>query len=109
MTKKISIAIDAMGGDNAPDKTIQGIKIFLNNNKNKNDYLLNVFGREKEIKNKLKKFDISHDYINIINSETVEIDCGACIFISSPSKSALYGGVTLTFRRNVLPSITRTR
>ena len=55
MTKKISIAIDAMGGDNAPDKTIQGIKIFLNNNKNKNDYLLNVFGREKEIKNKLKK------------------------------------------------------
>jgi glycerol-3-phosphate acyltransferase PlsX len=74
MTKKISIAIDAMGGDNAPDKTIQGIKIFLNNNKNKNDYLLNVFGREKEIKNKLKKFDISHDYINIINSETVVSD-----------------------------------
>ena len=29
MTKKISIAIDAMGGDNAPDKTIQGIKIFI--------------------------------------------------------------------------------
>ena len=74
MTKKISIAIDAMGGDNAPDKTIQGIKIFLNNNKNKNDYLLNVFGKEKEIKNKLKKFDISHDYINIINSETVVSD-----------------------------------
>ena len=39
-----------MGGENAPDKTIQGIKIFLNSNKNKNDYLLNVFGREKEIK-----------------------------------------------------------
>tara|TARA_B100001057_G_scaffold480208_1_gene552788 strand:- start:81 stop:1103 length:1023 start_codon:yes stop_codon:yes gene_type:complete len=74
MTKKISIAIDAMGGDNAPDKTIQGIKIFLNSNKNKNDYLLNVFGREKEIKDKLKKFDISYDYINIINSETVVSD-----------------------------------
>ena len=26
---KISIAIDAMGGDNSPDKTIEGIKIFL--------------------------------------------------------------------------------
>ena len=25
MSKKISIAIDAMGGDNAPDKTIEGI------------------------------------------------------------------------------------
>ena len=29
MSKKISIAIDAMGGDNSPDKTIEGIKFFL--------------------------------------------------------------------------------
>ena len=33
MSKKISIAIDAMGGDNSPDKTIEGIKIFLDKNK----------------------------------------------------------------------------
>ena len=74
MTKKISIAIDAMGGDNAPDKTIQGIKIFLNKNKNKNDFLLNIFGREKDIKDRLKKFDISYNFINIINSETIVSD-----------------------------------
>ena len=37
-----------MGGDNAPDKTIQGIKIFLNKNKNKNDFLL-IFLVEKRI------------------------------------------------------------
>ena len=36
MSKKISIAIDAMGGDNSPDKTIEGIK-FLDKNKSKND------------------------------------------------------------------------
>ena len=30
MSKKISIAIDAMGGDNSPDKTIQGISFFIN-------------------------------------------------------------------------------
>ena len=29
MSKKISIAIDAMGGDNSPDKTIEGIKFFI--------------------------------------------------------------------------------
>ena len=29
MTKKITIAIDAMGGDNSPDKTINGVKLFL--------------------------------------------------------------------------------
>jgi len=36
MTKKISIAIDAMGGDNSPNKTIEGIKLFLNKNCFKN-------------------------------------------------------------------------
>ena len=29
MSKKITIAIDAMGGDNSPDKTIQGVSLFL--------------------------------------------------------------------------------
>ena len=38
MQKKISIAIDAMGGDNSPDKTIKGIKLFLDKNKSKKDF-----------------------------------------------------------------------
>ena len=29
MSKIITIAIDAMGGDNSPDKTIQGVNYFL--------------------------------------------------------------------------------
>ena len=33
MKKKITIAIDAMGGDNSPNKTIEGVKIFLDKNK----------------------------------------------------------------------------
>ena len=36
MTKKITIAIDAMGGENSPIKTIDGVKIFLESNKKKN-------------------------------------------------------------------------
>ena len=39
MTKKISIAIDAMGGDNSPDKTIEGLKFFLEKNSSKNDFI----------------------------------------------------------------------
>ena len=38
MSKKITIAIDAMGGENSPDKTIEGIKIFLDKNKSRNDF-----------------------------------------------------------------------
>ena len=73
MSKKISIAIDAMGGDNSPDKTIKGIKIFLNNNNNK-DFILNIFGRENDIKTNLKKYHIESDSINIINSTSVVSD-----------------------------------
>ena len=74
MLKKISIAIDAMGGDNSPDKTIEGIKIFLDRNKSKDDFVLNIFGKENEIKNKLNKYKISSESINIINSDTVVSD-----------------------------------
>ena len=33
MKDKIIIAIDAMGGENSPDKNIHGLSLFLQNNK----------------------------------------------------------------------------
>ncbi len=74
MEKKISIAIDAMGGDNSPDKTIEGIKLFINRNKSNNDFVLNVFGQENIIKEKLKTKNVETNLINIINSNTVISD-----------------------------------
>ena len=49
MKEKITIAIDAMGGENSPNKNIHGISIFIQNNKNKNDFLFNIYGNEKLI------------------------------------------------------------
>ena len=40
MTEKIKIAIDAMGGENAPKKIIDGINIVLKNNYNNNFFYL---------------------------------------------------------------------
>ena len=74
MSKKISIAIDAMGGDNSPDKTIEGIKFFLDKYKNQDDFVLNVFGKEDVIKDKLKKYNTVSKSINVINSNTVVSD-----------------------------------
>ena len=71
MSKKISIAIDAMGGDNSPDKIIEGVKIFLENNINKDDFILNLFGKEYVIKENLSKYKISTDLINVINSTSI--------------------------------------
>ena len=75
MSNKISIAIDAMGGDNSPDKIIKGIKIFLDFNKSNDDFVLNVFGNEEIIKNKMEILKMDLSKIRIINSiKTVSDD-----------------------------------
>ena len=77
MKKKISIAIDAMGGEDSPDKTIQGIKIFLDKNKSNNDFIINIFGKENLINEKLKKnniFSYIDQTIKVFNSDKVVSD-----------------------------------
>ncbi len=68
MTKKITIAIDAMGGENAPDKTINGVKFFLEKNKSDKDFILNLYGDEVQINEKIKKYNIKSDFIKIIHT-----------------------------------------
>jgi phosphate acyltransferase len=74
MNKKITIAIDAMGGDNSPDKTIEGVSIFLRENKRNNDFILNLFGDEFKIKEKLKKYNIISSLIKITHTDSVVSD-----------------------------------
>ena len=74
MSKKISIAIDAMGGDNAPNKTVEGVYFFLKNNKDKDDFVLNLFGKENEIFNELKKYNYKKELVNVINTDSVVSD-----------------------------------
>ena len=51
MTKILNIAVDAMGGEGSPKKTIDGIIHHSKSTKNIN---YNIFGDEKEIKELLK-------------------------------------------------------
>ena len=60
-----------MGGENAPEKTIEGVKLFLDKNKSNSDFILNLFGNEDLIKEKIKKFNINSNLINIINTNKV--------------------------------------
>ncbi len=73
MSKKITIAIDAMGGDNSPDKTIQAVGFFLKFN-TKDDYLLDLYGDENIIKKKLYQYKISSPSIKITHTESVVSD-----------------------------------
>ena len=52
-----SIAIDAMGGSNSPDKVIEGISFFL---KEEKDFFFNIYGDEKKIKLSLLKYKINN-------------------------------------------------
>ena len=74
MSKKISIAIDAMGGDNSPKKTIEGLKFFIEKNYQNNDFVINLFGKENLIKEEVHKQKINTNLINIINADSVVSD-----------------------------------
>ena len=74
MDKKICIAIDAMGGENAPFKNIEGINLFLMKNKSRNDYFFNIFGDEEKINLELKKYKIPDKYFKIFHTSTIVSD-----------------------------------
>jgi len=73
MNTKIIIAIDAMGGENAPFKNIKGVSLFLQKNKTK-DFFFNLFGNEDLIKKELSKYNISSDQYKIFHSSTTVSD-----------------------------------
>ena len=74
MDKKICIAIDAMGGENAPFKNIEGINLFYQKNKGVNDYLFNIFGDEQKINIELKKYNIPNNNFKIFHTPSVVSD-----------------------------------
>ncbi len=74
MTKKITIAIDAMGGENAPEKTIDGVKLFLKNNQTNDDFIINLFGDEKKINEKLIKENIDRTNLKITHTNSIVSD-----------------------------------
>ncbi len=69
MTKIITIAIDAMGGENAPKKNIQGLKIFLDKNKKNNDFLIHLYGDKNILEKEIASLKISRKLIKIIHAE----------------------------------------
>ena len=74
MNKKICIAIDAMGGENAPYKNIEGIYLFWKKNKTGNDFFFNIFGDEQKVNSELKKYNISEKCYKIFHTSSTVSD-----------------------------------
>ena len=55
MNEKIVIAVDAMGGENSPNKIIDGIKLVLKSNSN---LYFNLFGKSDQINDLISNNDL---------------------------------------------------
>lgn len=74
MTDKITIAIDAMGGENSPEKTIHGLSLFYKYNKKNTQTFFNLYGNEQLILEKIEKYKIPKNKIKIFNTLSVVSD-----------------------------------
>ena len=74
MKKKITIAIDAMGGENAPKRNIEGLNIFLKKNKSKDDFIIYLYGNKKLLDDEISKQNIRSNLIKVIHTEGVVSD-----------------------------------
>ena len=68
MNNPITIAIDAMGGDNSPEKVIEGIKLHSNNSAN---IKYKIFGVKDLINPLISKHEISKDRFELIHTENI--------------------------------------
>ena len=67
MKEKVKISIDLMGGENSPNKTLEGINLFMKRNNKIDDCFFYLFGEKKIVEEKIKK--ISLIYITFITNQ----------------------------------------
>ncbi len=63
-----------MGGDNSPNKTIEGLSLFLKEKTKNDDFFINLYGDKDKINLELDKFSLSKEFLKIIHSSSVVSD-----------------------------------
>ncbi len=93
MSENIRIAIDAMGGDNAPSAIIEGSLQAL---KVRSDFELIFVGDEKRIREELKKYSAESKNVRIVHaSETIDMSEHPVNAIRSKKDSSLVIGLKM--------------
>jgi len=68
---KFKISIDLMGGDNSPEKTLEGIDLFAKRYKNQNDYFFYLFGDSDILIPKIKKLKYLKSNYKLLNTKII--------------------------------------
>ena len=61
-------------GENAPKKNIEGLNIFLKENKSKEDFCIYLYGDENKINQEIKRLNVPTKSLKIIHTENVVSD-----------------------------------
>ena len=90
--RQITIAIDAMGGDGSPFKSLKGAEIFSNNH---HDVILQIYGDQDLINKTIEKHNLKLINYKIVNcSENVTDDDNASTILRSRKSSSISKGLT---------------
>ena len=68
MSKSVVIAVDAMGGDNSPNKIIAGISEYLKSN---SDVFFRIFGKKISLESEISNYQIKQKFYEIIDCEDI--------------------------------------
>ncbi len=89
----MKIAVDAMGGDNAPEAIIEGI---IKSSNNDNNLYLTLVGRSDIIGQKLEGFDYSEERIEVVEaSEIISMDEAPSAALRKKKESSIAVGCKL--------------
>ena len=93
MTEKVKISIDLMSGENSPNKTIEGIDLFLKRNTN-NDCFFYLFGDKNIVETKINKLkNFKHKYKLIDTKIIVSDDLPALSAIKKGKNSSMWKSI----------------
>ena len=96
--RQITIAIDAMGGENSPFKVLKGAELFFETNDSSK---IVFFGDEKKIESIIIKKKIKlKNYTIVDTKENVKDDDNANIILRSRKNSSIYKGLEFVKKTN---------
>ncbi len=87
----VKIAVDAMGGDNAPEQIIKGVVEAVNG---RSDISVSLIGKEEVVKEELKKYSYPQEQIQIVDArETIAVEEPPVMAIRKKKDSSIVKGM----------------
>lgn len=97
MSEQIRVAVDAMGGDNAPSEIVKGAVAAVNSRK---DIRVLLIGRQDAVEAELKKYTYPADQIQVVHaSEVIEMAEPPVAAIRSKKDSSIVVGMNMVKRQ----------